>query len=216
MKAKEIAIWLSIIIILIGGLWLLISAVNNSPSPSTPLSIKIPEVSDQDISIGSPSARVTLVEYSDFQCPACKAFAPLVTLLSADFIQDLRVVYRFFPLIQIHQNAMLAAQAAYAAGLQGKFWEMHDLLFENQTDWANKSPKDIFIGYAKDLKLEMDKFTKDLDADSTKQAVNKSLNEGVSAGISFTPSFFLNGKFIQSPADYEVFKKVIQDEIDKK
>ncbi|OGH24469.1 MAG: hypothetical protein A3B47_01670 [Candidatus Levybacteria bacterium RIFCSPLOWO2_01_FULL_39_24] len=176
--------------------------------------MKIPEVSNQDIAIGSPSARVTLVEYSDFQCPACKTYAPLVTKLSADFNKDLRMIYRFFPLTNIHQNAMLSAQAAYAASLQGKFWEMHDLLFENQNDWSDREARDIFIGYAKDLKLGMDKFAKDLDANSTKQFISKSANEAISIGINFTPSFFINGKFIQSPADYEAFKKVIQDEIE--
>src|SRR3990172_6194452 len=148
MKVKELGIWAAIIAVLIGGMWLLINAVNSSPSVSTPLSIKIPEVSNQDIAIGSPSARVTLIEYSDFQCPACKAYAPLVTKLSLDFNKDLRIIYRFFPLTQIHKNAMFAAQAAYAANLQGKFWEMHDLLFENQTDWADKQARDIFLNYA--------------------------------------------------------------------
>jgi|SRR3990170_975891 len=214
MKVKELGIWAAIIAVLIGGMWLLINAVNSSPSVSTPLSIKIPEVSNQDIAIGSPSARVTLVEYSDFQCPACKTYAPLVTKLSADFNKDLRMIYRFFPLTNIHQNAMLSAQAAYAASLQGKFWEMHDLLFENQNDWSDREARDIFIGYAKDLKLGMDKFAKDLDANSTKQFISKSANEAISIGINFTPSFFINGKFIQSPADYEAFKKVIQDEIE--
>ena len=109
---------------------------------------------------------------------------------------------------------MLSAQAAYAASLQGKFWEMHDLLFENQNDWSDREARDIFIGYAKDLKLGMDKFAKDLDANSTKQFISKSANEAISIGINFTPSFFINGKFIQSPADYEAFKKVIQDEIE--
>lgn len=216
MKVKELGIWAGIIAALITGMWLLVNAVNSSPSSSNPTSIKIPEVTDRDIQIGSSSARATLVEYSDFQCPACKTYAPLVTRLSADFAQDLRVVYRFFPLIQIHKNAMLAAQTAYAAGLQGKFWEMHDLLFENQVDWSDKDARNIFIDYAKSLNLDTDKFTKDLNADSTKQVINKTISNAISIGINFTPSFFLNGKFIQSPADYETFKKIIQDEISKK
>jgi len=111
---------------------------------------------------------------------------------------------------------MLASQAAYAASLQGKFWEMHDLLFENQTDWSDKQPRDIFIDYAKDLKLDISKFTKDLDSESTKEFITKSLNSGTSIGISYTPSIFVNGKLIQNPPVYDTFKKVIQDEINKK
>lgn len=216
MKAKEIAIWFSAIAVLIGGLWLLINAVNSSPSPSVPLVIKIPEVSSQDLAIGSPSARVTLVEYSDFQCPACKIYAPLVTMLSSDFPKDLRVVYRFFPLTNIHQNALLSAQAAYAASLQGKFWEMHDLLFKNQSDWSDKQARNIFIGYAKNLKLDTEKFIKDMDSESTKQFLDKSANNAISIGINSTPSFFVNGTYIQNPAGYAEFKKIIQDEINKK
>lgn len=216
MKAKELGIWAGIIAILIGGLWFLISAVNNSPSPSTPANIKIPPISSEDFSIGTPSARITLVEYSDFQCPACKAYAPLITRLSTDFPQDLRVVYRFFPLVNIHQNSMLACQAAYAASLQGKFWEMHDLLFDKQSDWSDINPRDTFISYAKSLNLDVNKFTKDMDADSTKQFITKAINSGTTIGISYTPSIFINGQLIQNPPGYDALKKIVQDALNKK
>lgn len=234
MKAKELGIWAAVIVILIGGLWLLINAVNSSPSPSAPADIKIPEVSATDFIRGPESAsgsarlpspageanggqaKVTLVEYADFQCPACGVYFPLVKQLSVEFSKDLRVVHRFFPLINIHKNSMLAAQTAYAAGLQGKFWEMHDLLYENQSSWSDIDPRETFLGYAEDLKLDMNKFTKDLDADSTKQFVTKSMNDAIAAGINSTPSFFVNGTHIQNPQGYDAFKQIIQDEINKK
>lgn len=221
MKIKEIVIWAGVIAVLIGGLWLLINAVNSSPSPSAPLAIKIPEVSAQDFIRGtesaSVSARVTLVEYADFQCPACAAYFPLVKQLSSEFSKDLRIVHRFFPLVNIHKNAMLAAEVAYAAGLQGqnKFWEMHDKLYENQNSWSDTNPRDTFIGYAKDLKLDLDKFTKDLESDSTEKFISKSAGDAAAIGINSTPTFFVNGKHIQNPAGFEEFKKIIQDALAK-
>ncbi len=220
MKTKEIIIWVSVIAVLIGGMWLMISTINNSSSPSNPVEIKIPEVTKDDFIRGSEtasnSAKVTLVEYGDFQCPACGAYFPLVTKLSSDFPKDLRLVYRFFPLINIHKNAMISAQAAYAASKQDKFWEMYDKLYENQTSWSDIDPRDTFVSYAKDLKLDLDKFKKDMDSDSTKQFINDSENNAASAGINSTPTFFVNGVHIQNPAGYDEFKKIIQDEINKK
>lgn len=220
MKAKEIIIWIAVITVLIGGLWLLVSAVNNSPSPSEPIKITgLPEVSDQDFVKGATqSAKVTLIEYGDFQCPACTTYFPMVKQLSIEFSKDLRIVYRNFPLTSVHNNAMLSAQTAYAAGIQGqdKFWEMHDMLYENQNDWANISPKDTFIGYAKDLGLDLDKFETDLEDSKTKEFINAQADKATSIGVNSTPTFFVNGINIQNPRSYEDFKKLIQDEINKK
>lgn len=234
MKLKEIGIWVGIIAVLIGGLWLLITAVNNSPSPSSePIEVKnLPEVSKDDFIKDSESAsgsarlpspageanggqaKVTLIEYGDFQCPACAAYFPLVKQLSGEFGKDLRIVHRFFPLVNVHKDAMLAAQTAYAAGLQNKFWEMHDKLYENQNSWSDTNPREIFIGYAKDMKLDLEKFRQDLDADSTKQFINQSANSAISIGANSTPTFFVNKMKIKNPANYEEFKKIIQDEIE--
>lgn len=220
MKGKEIGIWIGVIVALIGGLWLLISAVNNSPSPSAPAQIKIPEVSDQDFIKGpqsaSGSAKVTLIEYADFQCPACASAYPIVKKLEEDFNNDLRVVYRFFPLTQIHKNAMVSSQAAYAAGLQGKFWEMHDMIFENQTSWSDTQARDIFVDYANKLGLDSKKFESDIDNQSTVKFITDEMNKAIAIGINSTPTFFVNGKHIQNPGGFEEFKKIIQNEISKK
>jgi len=217
MKLKELGIWTTIIAVLIGGLWLLVTAVNNSPSPSAPAQINLPAVTKEDFVRGNPNAKVTLVEYSDFQCPACGAVYPLVKKLEADFPNDLKVVYRLFPLINIHQNAMISTQAAYAASLQGKFWEMHDLLFENQNVWSDSAQaRDIFIGYATKLGLNLDKFKTDMNSELTKKFITNELNKGLAVGINSTPSFFVDGTLIQNPPDYQGFKQLIQDEINKK
>lgn len=223
MKIKELGIWAGVIAVLMAGSWFIITLVNNSPSPSNPTQIaNLPIVSKDDFVKGdekakaeSDSAKVTLIEYGDFECPACASYYPLVKQLGNDFTKDLRIVYRFFPLTNIHKNAMIAAQAAYAAGLQNKFWEMHDALYENQNSWANLSdPKDTFFEYAKELKLDLSKFKTDVTSSSTESFVKEAQASATSIGINSTPTFIVNGKRIQNPAGYEEFKKIIQDEIE--
>lgn len=218
MKIKELGIWIAVLVVLMGGLWALIAAVNNSPSPSTPTQmVNLPAVSSLDFVKGaSDSAKVTLIEYGDFQCPACAAYFPLVKQLSVDFGEDLTIVHRFFPLTSIHKNAMIAAQAAYAAELQNKFWEMHDKLYQNQNDWANLSdPKETFFEYAKELGLDLPKFKTDATSKSTEDFIKDAARNATTIGINSTPTFIVNGYRIQNPAGYEAFKKIIQDALDK-
>lgn len=236
MKTREIAIWTTLLIVLVGGLWLLIVAVNNSSSPSIPVVIKIPEVSEDDFiresestKLGSSSTRlqlpeqssggqtkVTLIEYADFQCPACSATYPIIKKLEEDFENDLRVIYRFLPLTNIHQNSMISAQVAYAASLQNKFWEMHDLLYENQDSWGSAQTKAIFVGYAKQLGLDVNKFESDIDSETTRKLIADKADEAIALGISSVPTFFVNGKYAQNLTTYTEFKKIIQNEINNK
>lgn len=165
---------------------------------------------------GNKDAMVTLVEYSDFQCPACAAYAPLVNNLHKDFPDTLKVVYRYFPLTTIHKNAMISAKAAEAANRQGKFWEMHDQLFEHQTDWAKtENPTDAFQTYAQAIGLDMDKFNADMTDVSLGDVVKADQQLGTDANIQGTPTFFLNGTKLDNPKDYEAFKKLVADEIAK-
>jgi protein-disulfide isomerase len=217
MKTKEIVIWFAVIAVLIGGLWLLISAVN---APTTPIALpeikNVPAVSKTDFTIGSSSTKVTLIEYADFQCPGCAIMHAIIKKLEADFKDNLRLVYRFFPLTNIHQNSLTSTQAAYAASLQGKFWEMYDMIYENQDSWSNSSDaKSIFVDYAKKLNLNLNKFNADIQSDSTKKFITDEQNKGLDLGINATPTIFMNGKQIQNPTTYEDFKKLIQDEINK-
>ena len=210
---KQIGIWAGIIVIFFVTTWGLIALVNSKGSVSSQVGIP-PSISKDDQVLGvSTKVKAILIEYADFQCPACKNYALFVRQLKKDFGDDLLIAYRFFPLLG-HQNAMSSSQAAFAAAKQNKFWEMSDMIYENQENWADSSnAEDLFIGYAKKLDLDITQFTNDYNADPTKKFITDQLNSGISIGINSTPTFFLNGKIIQNPQSYEAFKKLIQDEL---
>lgn len=159
---------------------------------------------------GPTTAKATLVEFADFQCPACAAYFPLVERLKQDFPNDLRVVYRYFPLRQIHFQAQNSAQAAEAAGAQGKFWEMYSQLYTNQEAWANTAGMEPFNKYATAIGLDMTKFTADSTSKATKDRINVDSEYGISIGINGTPTFYLNGKKIVNPQGYDQFKALVQ------
>ncbi len=152
---------------------------------------------------GNPAGTVTLVEYSDFQCPACAQFYPIVKELVETHGDTLRFEYKHFPLISIHPYAVPAAKAAEAAAQQGKFFEMHDKLFENQTVWANSSnPSGFFVTYATEIGLDVDLFKQHLKASLIEDAVSDSFTKAQELGLRSTPSFFLNGQ----PMQFETFE----------
>jgi protein-disulfide isomerase len=144
---------------------------------------------------GNPDATVTLVEYSDFQCPACAAFAPVLEDVFNDFGDQIRFEYKHFPL-PIHNVAEAAARAAEAAGQQGLFYEFHDLLFENQRTWSNgANPTVFFVQYAEEIGVEdIDKFKRHLKSSLLTEKIQSNIREGRELGISGTPTFFLNGE----------------------
>ncbi|MFA6081538.1 MAG: thioredoxin domain-containing protein [Patescibacteria group bacterium] len=150
----------------------------------------------------SPEKKNILVEYSDLQCPSCKNAHHILRTIEASGSADFEItkkvtfVFRYFPLYQIHDKAYLSAYAAEAAGLQGKFWEMSDLLFANQQTWSisNDPLKEYFLKYAEDLKLNVDQFSKDINSNKVKDRINQDLLEAGQIGIDSTPTFFLNGK----------------------
>lgn len=172
------------------------------------------EVSSEDWSLGRLDSKVKLVEYSDFQCPACRVYHGAIKEVLKDYGDQILFVYRHFPLQQ-HANAEIAALAAESAGRQGKFFEMHDLLFDNQEVWeANTNAREIFKTYATKLGLDMEKFNKDLDLREIRIKILNSYRDGVASGVNSTPSFFLNGKKIQNPNNFDDFKKLIKEAID--
>lgn len=216
MKLKELGIWAGITVVFIATIWGLIAMVNSKSSATSKISVPPPVSKDDQVLGTSIRVKAILIEYADFQCLACKIYAPMLKQLKKDFGNDLLVVSRFFPLINSHKNTMSSSQAAFAAGMQDKFWEMSDLLYENQEDWADStSAQDIFIGYARKLNLDIEQFVNDYNAESTKKFIIDQINSGISIGINYTPTFFLNGKAIDNPRTYEAFKKLIQNEINK-
>lgn len=214
---KQVGIWAGITVIFFVTTWGLIALVNSKNSIVPAQTITPPSISKDDQVLGvSDKVKAVLIGYADFQCQACKDYALIIKQLKKDFSDDLLIVYRFFPLPN-HQNSMLSSQAAYAAGKQNKFWEMSDMLYENQENWANSSSvQDIFIGYAKKINLDIAQFVSDYNAETTKKFIIDSLSSGISIGINYTPTFFVNGKRIDNPQGYAAFKKLIQNEINQK
>lgn len=145
---------------------------------------------------GNVDATVTVVEFSDFQCPACQASQPLVAQVLQQY-DDVRLVYRFFPLVSIHPNAQAAARAAIAAGTFDKFWEYHDLLFEKQQDWgAEKDPTEKLVEYAVSFGIGGEEFRQKLN-DNKAEAdtiISKDVQDATVLGVPGTPTFFVNGE----------------------
>lgn len=167
----------------------------------------------EDDNIKGPSdAKATLIEYSDFECPACASVYPLVKQLSSDYSDDLRIVYRHFPLQQ-HFQAIPAARAAEAAGQQGKFFEMHDKLFENHDEWTDTpTHKEIFFRYAEELGLDMDKFEEVYDSRDTLKRIERDRDDDRTLTITGTPTFYLNGEKVTFRSADQA-KQIIEDAI---
>lgn len=160
---------------------------------------------------GKENANVKIVEYSDLQCPACGMYYPVVKQLIKEFGDKIVFEYRHFPLKSRHKNAEPAALATEAAGLQGKFWEMHDLLFERQKEWSDKSGDGIFKEYAKEIGIDVPLFESDMMFNKDiKMKVENDYQNGISAGVNSTPTFFINGVKVQNPRSYEEFRNTIQ------
>jgi protein-disulfide isomerase len=184
-------------------------AMNASPSAGA---TGEPTVTESDHVRGNLTGPVTLVEFGDLQCPACGAYEPIVRQVTSDNAGVLKVVFKHFPLTQIHQNALLAAKAAEAASIQGKFWEMHDMMYDHQADWAGTlAARDTFLAYAKTLGLDVAKFTTDMASQAVEDKVVAEYKEGTTLGVQGTPTFFVNGKKIDNPATVDAFDKIIRD-----
>jgi len=185
------------------ALYLFTGAAASEPS-------RTPPPNANDISFGPADARLSVIEYSDFQCPFCAQYAPILATLRETYGDRVRFVFRFYPLAN-HQYATISAKAAYAASLQGKFWEMHDLLFKNQKEWSESAdPRPYFDSYAKSLGLDIDKFHADADAQSTTDFIARQAAEGKRGGVTHTP-WFVVGDSVVLPRSLEEFDKLIQE-----
>lgn len=195
---QNIFIW-SFVAILGAGLVLFVGNVLTSDPSDAQTEFEMP-VLENDWIKGNPEAEVTVVEYADFQCPHCKDAVQTVDSLLDTYGDDIRFVYRYFPLA-FFKNSMTAARAAEAAGQQGKFFEMHDVLFENQNEWANlANPKETFLGYAEELELDLEAFETAYEADETEERIVSSRDSGIEFGVTGTPTFFVNGTRVTSSA----------------
>lgn len=211
---KRIGLWTAVI----GGLFLLVYGL--ARLGSTPVNVATGVLADPvnpstDWIKGSTLAKTTFVEYADFECPACGSIYPLLKKLQQKYGAQVQFVFRHYPLPQ-HRNADLASRTTEAAGKQGKFWEMHDKLFENQASWTDDSnTRATFTRYAQELSLNVDQFLADLDSAEVKKKIQDDITGGNRSGVQATPTFFLNGKQLANQS-YEDLDRAIESALQQK
>lgn len=190
---------------------LVVGIASLSRGGATAPSAELLTVAPDDHVKGAATSTVVLVEYLDFECEACGAYYPLVKQLEQEYGDRVTFVARYFPLAG-HRNGLPAALAAEAAGRQGKFWEMHDLLFTHQKEWGEKqSPTpEVFEGFAQELGLDMERFKADVASEAVEERVRRDMESGQTLGVSGTPSFFLNRKKLPNPASIEAFRAALE------
>jgi len=164
---------------------------------------------------GTKDAKVNVVEFGDYQCPACAYASPIVQQLVEVYKdnQNVNFVFRNFPLPQ-HSNAMISAEAAEAAGAQGKFLEMSGMLYKRQNEWSgNAKAMEIFTGYAQELGLGVKAFTDSVSQKKFQDTILKDRSDGQALGVNSTPTFFVNGEKLKSIPSFEEFKKIIDPKL---
>lgn len=182
-----------------------------APTPEpTPTVERVAVSADDDPVKGPANAKITIIEFSDYQCPFCARAEPTMNQIIDTYKDDIKIVYRDFPL-GFHENAQKAAEASECADEQGKFWEYHDKLFANQGALDIPSLK----AYAIELKLNSAQFNQCLDSGKYEPEVKKDLEDGKAAGVSGTPAFFINGRLVSGAQPFDNFKKVIDEELGK-
>ena len=196
------------IVLIVGGVFVF---SRQKPQTNVTAADKTILLANTKNSVGNPASKVTIVEFGDYQCPACGAAHPIVKKVLEDNKGKVYFVFRNYPLANIHTNARTAAYFAEAASEQGKFWEMHDKLYENQKSWESLSdPKETFLGYSKGLGLNLDKLNADLE--KVPGRVDTDFSDGNRLQVDATPTFFVNGIKHSGAYSLPEFQKVIDDE----
>ena len=232
---KRILPFIIILVVLgvaLSSAWYLTRTIPAAPTPAgnqppaSPGSPTSPEQSQQPVLTGVPGAEpahvagpanapLKLEEFGDFECPPCGMFHPIVKQMQEEFGDKLQVTFREFPLVPTHQHALAAASAAEAAGLQGKFWEMHHQIYDHQNDWKKEfDVRPIFEGYAKQIGLDVERYKRDAEGDLVANRIMQDGKRGHSMGVKGTPTVFLNGRevnFDNLPA--EKLRVVLQNEL---
>jgi len=159
---------------------------------------------------GNANAKLAIVEFSDFQCPFCRRVEPTLDQIAHEYGDKVRIVFKHMPL-EMHPKAAAAHLAAEAAHQQGKFWEMHDLIFGNQEAMSPEK----YVEYAKQLNLDVDRFQKDVASAQVKARIDADEQEAQKLGVTGTPSFFVNGRFLSGAQPFDAFKQLIDQELGK-
>ncbi len=214
--AKPLAVLAAVVVVALGAAYYLQRSADDqaapapAPSPETAGS----PISPQGWSKGNSLAKAVLVEFVDFQCGACAAASSRMAKIARKYGSELKIVFKHHPMQRAHGNAMIAARAAEAAGLQFKFWEMHDLLLQRQHEWAKvPDAQTHFLRYAAELQLNLARFRRDLWTKEVGDKIYRDIMEGRIAQVRSVPAFFLNGKPIPNSRDEFEFEQRIVDGI---
>lgn len=167
------------------------------------------QVGAKDHVQGEDDAPLTLVEYGDYECPHCGAAYPIVKRVQKKLGKNLRIVFRNFPLTESHPHALHAAQAAEAAALQDKFWEMHDVIYEHQETLED----DDLLGFAQELKLDTKKWESGFSSDAVENKIEQDFNGGIRSGVNGTPTFFINGVRHDDSFAYPILLAALQAQL---
>lgn len=214
--AKPLALLVALVAIALGAaLYLQRRSDDQTVSAPTATSSETHSpISSEGWSKGNSLAKAVLVEFVDFQCGACAAASSRVAEIARKHGSRLKIVFKHHPMQRAHGNAMIASQAAEAAGLQYKFWEMHDLLLQRQSEWAKvPDAQTFFLRYAAELQLNLARFRRDLWSPEAREKINRDILEGRMAQVRSVPAFFLNGKPIPNSRDEVEFEQRIVDGI---
>lgn len=209
-------VFAAVIVLLIGGLVVYSRVTNPGANVSNVDEKAFVAASDAngqiaDRTIGKADSKVILIEYGDFQCPSCGGAHPQIKEITEEYSDRILFIFRNFPLTSIHPNARAAAAAAEAAGLQGKYWEMHNLVFESQDDWGNLNTSqrtETFRSYAQSLNLDTEKFMTDVASENVNRKISFDQALGKKAGASATPTFYLNGEKLNE----EISNNIVQSD----
>lgn len=223
-QVNKVTMWFIVGFIVIVTAGVIIAGAYSSGTPSnnnsTFVSTTAPAITAADWVEGNPNAKVSLIEYGDFECPACGQYSPVVESLLQEHSSTIKFVFRNFPLYTIHPFASISSQAAEAAGLAGgveKYWAMHNLLYSKQAEWSTNTtltPAQVvsqyFNGYAQSIGLDVNKFNTDLNATSVMQKIQTDVTGGNSASLDHTPTFFVNLKQIPNPTSMNDFEATLK------
>lgn len=203
----------AIFLVVMAGVVAFAAFASKDASPGVTPGTTVPALSTTDHVLGKNGAAVSVIEYGDFQCPACAVYETVMRQLRQEYGDRVAFSFRHFPLTQIHANAMSSSEAAEAAGQQGKFWEMYDLLYTKQNEWSKAAPAsvvaDFYTGYALSIGLDVAKFNADMKSDAVREKIRADMASANAARVDHTPTFFVNLKQIPNPKSYEDFKVII-------
>ena len=211
-KMSRIALWGGVLLFIVALIVGMMQAVKSKDdgSGSSDKGGTVAPITADDQQLGENNLGIEIIEYGDYQCPACAQVHPVVKQVLEKYGDYIGLAFRHFPLRQIHQNGQIASQAVEAAGKQGKYWEMHELLFDRQSDWSKeRNPEDLFTQYAGEIGINGEQFKTDLKSNEVKDAVNADYESGVKANVSGTPAFFLNGEKVENAGTLSAWEKLI-------